>query len=187
MSWFVYFLVGGALILTAVFIILLVLIQRGKGGGLSGALGGMGGNSALGTKAGDTFTWITYCAATFWCLLSLLAIKLLNQSMVDYASDGFRKKQEENMTKKAAAGDTTKNPAKASDTKTEVKTEKSTESKGVEKTETKTPAETKTPVETKTPAETKTPVETKTEEKKEAPAETKVEPKTEESKANPDK
>ena len=35
------------------FIILLVLVQRGKGGGLTGALGGMGGQSAFGAKAGD--------------------------------------------------------------------------------------------------------------------------------------
>ena len=34
------------LILTAIFLIVLVLIQRGKGGGLAGAFGGMGGHSA---------------------------------------------------------------------------------------------------------------------------------------------
>ena len=44
-----------ALFLTAVFLILLILVQRGKGGGLAGAFGGMGGQSAFGTKAGDTF------------------------------------------------------------------------------------------------------------------------------------
>ncbi len=45
---------------------MLVLIQRGKGGGLAGALGGMGGQSAFGTKAGDLFTKITIGVATFW-------------------------------------------------------------------------------------------------------------------------
>ena len=44
---------------TSLFLILLVLIQRGRGGGLAGALGGMGGQSAFGTKAGDLFTRIT--------------------------------------------------------------------------------------------------------------------------------
>ena len=42
--------------LVALFLILLVLIQRGRGGGLAGAFGGMGGQSAFGTKAGDLFT-----------------------------------------------------------------------------------------------------------------------------------
>ena len=65
------------LFLIAVFLILLVLVQRGKGGGLAGALGGMGGQSAFGTKAGDLFTritigtafaWIVLCAFTVWYL-----------------------------------------------------------------------------------------------------------------------
>jgi preprotein translocase subunit SecG len=64
---------------TALFLILLVLVQRGRGGGLSGALGGMGGQSAFGTKAGDLFTKITMYVATFWILLCIGAILLLNR------------------------------------------------------------------------------------------------------------
>jgi preprotein translocase subunit SecG len=63
------------LLLTAIFLILLVLVQRGRGGGLSGALGGMGGQSAFGTKAGDVFTRITIGVAAFWILLSIAAVK----------------------------------------------------------------------------------------------------------------
>ena len=47
------------MLLVAIFLILLVLVQRGRGGGLAGAFGGMGGQSAFGTKAGDLFTRIT--------------------------------------------------------------------------------------------------------------------------------
>ncbi|TWU44859.1 preprotein translocase subunit SecG [Novipirellula aureliae] len=50
----------------SLFLILLVLIQRGKGGGLTGALGGPGGQSAFGSKAGDTFTVITVVVASVW-------------------------------------------------------------------------------------------------------------------------
>lgn len=50
----------------SVFLILLILIQRGKGGGLTGALGGPGGQSAFGSKAGDTFTLITVVVASIW-------------------------------------------------------------------------------------------------------------------------
>jgi len=66
------------MLLTAVFLILLVLVQRGRGGGLTGALGGMGGQSAFGSKAGDLFTRITIGVAAFWILLCVGAIRLLN-------------------------------------------------------------------------------------------------------------
>jgi preprotein translocase subunit SecG len=54
-----------------VFLILLVLIQRGKGGGLVGALGGTGGSSAFGARAGDTFTKVTLGVAVLWILLNM--------------------------------------------------------------------------------------------------------------------
>ena len=41
------------LFVVSLWLIFLVLIQRGKGGGLTGALGGSGGSSAFGAKAGD--------------------------------------------------------------------------------------------------------------------------------------
>jgi preprotein translocase subunit SecG len=62
------------LLITAVFLILLVLVQRGKGGGLAGAFGGMGGQSAFGTKAGDLFTKVTIVVATIWILLCLATV-----------------------------------------------------------------------------------------------------------------
>jgi len=66
------------LFLTAVFLMVLVLIQRGKGGGLAGAFGGMGGQSAFGTKAGDLFTKITIGLATFWIILCMISVKVLS-------------------------------------------------------------------------------------------------------------
>src|SRR6187200_2097731 len=51
-----------------IFLIVLVLLQRGRGGGLAGAFGGMGGQSAFGTKAGDVFTRITVVVAILWVL-----------------------------------------------------------------------------------------------------------------------
>ncbi|MCL2120042.1 MAG: preprotein translocase subunit SecG [Planctomycetaceae bacterium] len=58
--------------LLCTFLILLILIQRGKGGGLAGAFGGMGGQSAFGTKAGDTFMRITIVAAAVWFVFCIL-------------------------------------------------------------------------------------------------------------------
>lgn len=62
--------------------ILLILIQRGKGGGLAGAFGGMGGQSAFGTKAGDMFTKITVIVAVLWFLLCIFSILGLKSSGV---------------------------------------------------------------------------------------------------------
>ena len=59
-------LLGWLMALLSLFLILLVLIQRGRGGGLTGALGGPGGQSAFGSKAGDTFTVITVVVAAIW-------------------------------------------------------------------------------------------------------------------------
>jgi preprotein translocase subunit SecG len=67
------------LMLLSVFLILVILVQRGRGGGLTGALGGMGGQSAFGTKAGDLFTRITIVVAAIWVLLSMASLKVLNQ------------------------------------------------------------------------------------------------------------
>lgn len=72
-------LFGMLMFLTAVLLILLILVQRGRGGGLTGALGGMGGQSAFGTKAGDLFTRITMFLAAFWILLCIAAILVLNK------------------------------------------------------------------------------------------------------------
>ncbi|MGD0518410.1 MAG: preprotein translocase subunit SecG [Thermoguttaceae bacterium] len=65
------------LILTGIFLIVLILIQRGKGGGLAGAFGGMGGQSAFGTKAGDLFTRITIGVAAFWIILCIVSVRLM--------------------------------------------------------------------------------------------------------------
>lgn len=56
--------------------ILLILIQRGRGGGLIGALGGSGGSSPFGSRAGDTFTRITLITAAVWMFLIMLQILL---------------------------------------------------------------------------------------------------------------
>jgi len=65
------------ILLVGLFMILLILIQRGKGGGLAGAFGGVGGSSAFGSRAGDTFTRITLGVAFAWVLLIMLMVKLV--------------------------------------------------------------------------------------------------------------
>lgn len=68
------FLFQFLMIIAAIFLILLVLVQRGRGGGLAGVLGGAGGSSAFGAKAGDVFTKITIVTATIWIILCAVAL-----------------------------------------------------------------------------------------------------------------
>src|SRR5881394_3773159 len=77
LSWGHYFF-AISLMLLSLFMVLVILVQRGRGGGLTGALGGMGGQSAFGTKAGDLFTRITIVVAAIWVLLAMAALKVLN-------------------------------------------------------------------------------------------------------------
>ena len=72
-QWVWWFRSGGGLLMcaTSLFLIFLVLLQRGRGGGLSGAFGGAGGQSAFGTKAADVFTKFTIGTAAVWIVLCI--------------------------------------------------------------------------------------------------------------------
>ncbi|MDG2384043.1 MAG: preprotein translocase subunit SecG [Pirellulaceae bacterium] len=85
---FLQYAFGILLTLTAIFLILLVLVQRGRGGGLAGAFGGMGGQSAFGTKAGDMFTKVTIGASIFWIVLCIASIKFLGSKDAGAFDDG---------------------------------------------------------------------------------------------------
>ncbi|MBW3541357.1 MAG: preprotein translocase subunit SecG [Planctomycetes bacterium] len=66
LSWLSMFL----LMFVGLLLMGIILLQRGRGGGLAGAFGGLGGQSAFGTKAGDVFTKITIIMAVIWVLLA---------------------------------------------------------------------------------------------------------------------
>ncbi len=67
-------------IVLGLLLIFLVLIQRGKGGGLAGAFGGVGGSSAFGSRAGDIFTRVTIVLAAVWILLIMVHVKVVQYS-----------------------------------------------------------------------------------------------------------
>ena len=68
------------LFLIGLFMVLLVLIQRGKGGGLIGALGGTGGSSPFGSRAGDQFTRLTIYVACVWLFLTMLQVRAIQDA-----------------------------------------------------------------------------------------------------------
>jgi preprotein translocase subunit SecG len=66
-------------LLCSVILVLLVLIQRGRGGGLAGAFGGPGGHSAFGTKTADVFIKATAVLGAIFVVLSLLTAWLMHR------------------------------------------------------------------------------------------------------------
>ena len=94
---------GFTIFVLSTFLVLLVLVQRGRGGGLTGALGGPGGQSAFGTKAGDLVTRITIGVATVWILLCATSVFMLRGRALPQTGGADRPS-----AKSAMGADTTK-------------------------------------------------------------------------------
>ena len=73
-AWMLRALLSVALIGVSVLLIGLVLLQKNRGSGLSGAFGGVGGHTAFGTRTGDVMTWITVSLTAMFLLLSIAAV-----------------------------------------------------------------------------------------------------------------
>ena len=63
-------------LISALLLIFIILIQKGKGGGLGGAFGGAGGGGGLlGTKTGDFLTWVTIGLVFMFFFLAIILVK----------------------------------------------------------------------------------------------------------------
>ncbi len=56
-------------------LVLIILIQKGRGGGLSAAFGGAGAGGVLGSKTGDFLTWVTIVLVGVFLGLAILLAK----------------------------------------------------------------------------------------------------------------
>ena len=65
-------------VLCCLTLILIILIQKGRGGGLSAAFGG-GAGSVLGSKTGDFLTWVTIVLVGVFLLLAVVMAKFYRQ------------------------------------------------------------------------------------------------------------
>jgi preprotein translocase subunit SecG len=84
-AWYSH-LLNLAVIGLGLILMLIVLIQRGKGGGLAGAFGGAGGSSAFGSRAADQFVRVTLWFAGVWVLVIMIHVKVVqydSQTSVD--------------------------------------------------------------------------------------------------------
>lgn len=71
---------GSFLVFICFFLILVILLQKGRGGGFSGAFGGAGGASTFGAKTGDVFTWITVIVAGVFVALTVWSNFVFDES-----------------------------------------------------------------------------------------------------------
>jgi preprotein translocase subunit SecG len=72
---------GSFLVFTCFILMLVILLQKGRGGGFSGAFGGAGGSSAFGAKTGDVFTWITVIVAGVFVVLTVWSNFVFDESL----------------------------------------------------------------------------------------------------------
>ena len=92
--------------LTAIAMILIILVQKGRGGGLSGAFGGGGmASSVLGTKTGDFLTWATICLVGIFFILLVLMARFYRPSIGEYGQPTAPVEQQAPMSEPVAGAD----------------------------------------------------------------------------------
>jgi preprotein translocase subunit SecG len=69
---FVMSILAGLFVLGSVVLVLVVLVQKGKGGGLSGAFAGGMASNILGSKTGDILTVVTISVASLFIVVALV-------------------------------------------------------------------------------------------------------------------
>jgi preprotein translocase subunit SecG len=74
-----YYTLATLFVVICVFMLLLILVQKGRGGGLASAFGGAGGNTAFGSKTGDVLTWATSVVFGIFIVLAVLLNLVANQ------------------------------------------------------------------------------------------------------------
>ena len=84
-NWILAYSMMGLLRVVGLLLMVVILLQRGRGGGLAGAFGGAGGQSAFGTRAGDVFTKITAIMAILWVFLAGVSRFALEPAANQYA------------------------------------------------------------------------------------------------------
>ena len=84
---FVMNVVAVLFIICAIVLILVVLIQKGKGGGLSGALGGGAVSGILGSQTKGPLTWITIGLVGLFLTLAVVMAKFYRPSVSDFGPE----------------------------------------------------------------------------------------------------
>jgi preprotein translocase subunit SecG len=67
-------------------LIFIILIQKGKGGGLGAAFGGGLASGILGSKTGDFLTWVTIGLVSTFLILAIFMAKFYKPAISDFGA-----------------------------------------------------------------------------------------------------
>jgi len=94
-------------VICAVALVLAVLIQKGKGGGLSGAFGGGAMSGILGSQSKGPLTWFTIGLAGLFLLLAVVMAKFYKPTVRDLGpAQDVRREQPTGSEQPSPIGDT---------------------------------------------------------------------------------
>ncbi|MBW7989486.1 MAG: preprotein translocase subunit SecG [Planctomycetes bacterium] len=79
--------VAALFIICCVSLVLIILIQKGRGGGLSGAFGGAGAGGILGSKTGDFLTWVTIALVGVFLTLAVVMAKFYRPEVSEFGEE----------------------------------------------------------------------------------------------------
>ena len=71
-------------VICCITLVLIILVQKGKGGGLSAAFGGSMAGGILGSKTGDFLTWVTIVLVGIFLLLAVVMAKYYKEDVGSY-------------------------------------------------------------------------------------------------------
>ena len=74
-------------VLVSIVLILVILLQKGRGGGLTAAFGGGMGGGLLGSKTGDFLTWVTIVLVAVFLTLAVLMGRFYRPQYGEFAAD----------------------------------------------------------------------------------------------------
>ena len=108
---FIMKVVAAIFVICALALILIILIQKGKGGGLSAAFGGGMAGGILGSKTGDFLTWVTIVLVGLFLTLAVLMAKFYKPSISDFGQGQMQQPQPQSqpqpLAPAATGGETT--------------------------------------------------------------------------------
>lgn len=80
-------------LICSVVLVLVILIQKGKGGGLGAAFGGGLTSGILGSKTGDFLTWVTIGLVSVFLILAVVMAKFYKPTISDFGQGQVRQEE----------------------------------------------------------------------------------------------
>ena len=80
-------------LICSVVLVLIILIQKGKGGGLGAAFGGGMAGGILGSKTGDFLTWVTIGLVSVFLILAVVMAKFYKPTISDFGQGQVRQEK----------------------------------------------------------------------------------------------